>query len=106
MSWGERSCKYINGNVCPTQATMEKCNVDCVYYESNGRTPDSSSQRGRSKVFQMPYDQKPDPETERKDKEIRGFIKLICKGITMSPRLRAQWDPAYRKEALKCLKVG
>jgi len=43
MSWGELSCR--NYGKCPDQGlcTPEGCNVDCVYYQSNGNEPNSAA---------------------------------------------------------------
>jgi hypothetical protein len=42
MSWGERSCE--NYGTCTRKPTMLNCNVDCRYYHSNGKEPDSRPQ--------------------------------------------------------------
>ena len=92
MSWGERSCKYM-GN-CPTEPTMETCNVDCIYYESNGKEPDSAKRKEP-----IPFV----PPTAELDRETKNFIDVVCRDGA-GVRLRASWDLKYRKEVIKCLK--
>lgn len=41
MSWGERSCKWLYDENKPCEPEMLTCNVNCQYYESNGKDPDS-----------------------------------------------------------------
>lgn len=46
MSWGERSCKYLyNSKEKPCKPEMDTCNVNCQYYEWDGKTPPDSHKR-------------------------------------------------------------
>lgn len=47
MSRGERSCEWFYGykNKIPCIPSYLTCNVDCEHYISNGKTPDSNSQK-------------------------------------------------------------
>ena len=50
MSMGERSCIHCYKDTCPRPAEpnyldMMKCDVDCEWYVSNGKPPDSSPQK-------------------------------------------------------------
>ena len=44
MSWGERSCNNYGACPIPNECSISTCNVDCIEYKSNGRTPDSFSE--------------------------------------------------------------
>jgi hypothetical protein len=43
MSWGERSCKYYAKNCPNPNVDFNICNLDCSYYESKGKEPDSKT---------------------------------------------------------------
>lgn len=66
MSWGERSCK--NMGVCGF-ATFSTCNVDCPHYSSNGRKPDSVTNKKRKRKFRLPED------TQSIDLMVNDFFK-------------------------------
>lgn len=100
MSWGERSCKYINGR-CPAQPSMETCNVNCEHYKSNGRRPDSKKRRvTKSRILQAPYAKSVD------DRETTNFIEILCRDMPKGiiPGIRAGWNRKYRKEVIACLR--
>lgn len=97
MSWGERSCQYFGEN-CPTTPTLEKCNVDCIYYEPNGKEPDSVS-RKRQRKAPMQFV----PPTAEIDPQLQKYIEVLCQE---GPQLqiRAGWDLEYRRRIQKCLR--
>jgi len=65
MSWGERSCANTPCPV-PDYGNMGTCNVNCPYYKSNGRKPDSVATG--IKAF-VPVHMRPDPDPRsRQDK--------------------------------------